>query len=178
MWDVSGSETAYWELLSWQWGKEDLVLVEHDMIPADGVVEQMESCWQGWCTSPYFVTPVKFVWRSLGLARFSLKLQEAIPDCWDEVATWEPKLQWANDGKAGSEWDTLDIKLDHVLSVHGYDPHPHFPGPVHLTEGVDRIVPDYQFFEAVKGRRSPYPEAQDLASGETTHPVHEVSDAS
>lgn len=52
--DVSGDPEAYLAALCDWWSEPgDLLVVEHDMLPASGVVEEMLDCPELWCSSPY-----------------------------------------------------------------------------------------------------------------------------
>jgi hypothetical protein len=58
--DVSGDDTAYHAALCDWWAEPgDLLLVEHDMLPAGGVVEEMLNCPEAWCSSPYLLSQFK-----------------------------------------------------------------------------------------------------------------------
>lgn len=55
--ELSLDHDAYWKaLVSWWKRPGDLVVVEHDVVPASGVVEQMLKCSHLWCSSPYAIS--------------------------------------------------------------------------------------------------------------------------
>jgi hypothetical protein len=51
--DVSGSETAYWELFCELWDRQEaFTLIEHDVVIAPGTLAALESCPRPWCSLP------------------------------------------------------------------------------------------------------------------------------
>jgi hypothetical protein len=51
--DVSGSPTAYFELIRRLWGEQrSFILVEHDIVPPAGALEALEACGHSWCSAP------------------------------------------------------------------------------------------------------------------------------
>jgi hypothetical protein len=51
--DVSGSPTAYYELIASLWaGAEDFAIVEHDVTIAEGTIAALEACPEAWCSCP------------------------------------------------------------------------------------------------------------------------------
>ena len=117
---MSGSDSAYWHELHSRWdGKEDLVVVEHDMVPAYNVIDEMQSCGRKWCTSPYLIGGRLLIEQGLGCTRFSKELQQELPD-----AIWqagEPK----GEQEPPRAWWTIDHRLNHVLRKAGVIPHTH-----------------------------------------------------
>lgn len=83
--DVSGSDTAYWDLLAGLWAAgEAFAVVEHDVIPAPGALASLETCPADWCSSPYpyFVG----MYPGLGCARFGDGIMARHPDLMTVVA--------------------------------------------------------------------------------------------
>jgi hypothetical protein len=51
--DVSGSVTAYWELLCRLWTEQrDFLLVEHDIVIAPATLATFNACPHAWCSAP------------------------------------------------------------------------------------------------------------------------------
>lgn len=51
--DVSGSPTAYYDLLSRLWSEQaDFALIEHDVVPTEATFDAFESCPEPWCSAP------------------------------------------------------------------------------------------------------------------------------
>lgn len=58
--DVSADDTAYWRLLRDLWAaRRTFILVEHDIVPAAGVLDAMRACDHDWCGAEY---PVGTIW--------------------------------------------------------------------------------------------------------------------
>lgn len=118
--DVSGSDDAYWSMLATAWcGSDDLVVVEHDIVPPLGTVYGFDQCPEEWCTCGYLISDTLLVEHSLGCVRFSALLQNEIPDAieraGEQTSTVDPPRSW---------W-SLDYRLDHVLRLAGHRPHVH-----------------------------------------------------
>jgi hypothetical protein len=77
LWDVSGSEHDYWEVLSSNWtGERDIILIEHDIEITKDVIPSFTDCDQNWCTYSYQGPPTMgYLYRSFGCTRFSAALQ-------------------------------------------------------------------------------------------------------
>lgn len=116
-------EAGYWKLLVDEWltMPGDLVIVEHDMLPADGVVEEMEDCRRPWCTSPYQVTvyPTNIVRNGLGCVKFAQRLKDRHPDLMHRLG------DVAGDGLPARSWRRLDARLTDLLHLLGYRSHTH-----------------------------------------------------
>lgn len=130
--DVSGSDDAYYKLLAAQWREPgDLLVVEHDMLPADGCVEEMLACRWPWCTAPYTIANGTQITEGLGVAKFSGTLKMLRPRFMDEVGAI------ADDGLPARDWRRLDTRISRVLRSGGHRPHLHTPA-VHLHDYTAR----------------------------------------
>lgn len=92
----------------WQ-AKRGFVLVEHDIVPWPGAIEQMLRCEHEWCAFAY-PTTLHSRCQSLGCVKFSASLMERIP--YDS--------EWQNRG-----WDALDGAVIGTLeaeTVHTHEP--------------------------------------------------------
>ena len=120
-------QSAYWWLLDWLWTRAprgywdpDLVIVEQDMLPAPGVVEDMLRCRRPWCTSPYPVTELgTIVSESLGCVKFAGRLRERHPDLMQRLG------EVGGDGLPAKDWRRLDVRLAGLLRGLGYRAHTH-----------------------------------------------------
>ena len=70
--DVSGSPTAYWELIAKLWGeREDFVLVEADVVLAPDTINHLASCPRSWCSCPpeggVYGSPISEGWKAAQL---------------------------------------------------------------------------------------------------------------
>lgn len=113
----------YWDLLASQWkhwsAGESIVVVEQDVLPADGVVEDMLSCPRPWCSSPYRLGTGVWLDEGLGCTKFSAKLTARHPDLMARVGEID------DDGLPAKDWHRLDVRIARVLTQLGYKVHAH-----------------------------------------------------
>lgn len=110
--DVSGADTAYWELLAGLWAAgEDFAIVEHDVIPAAGTLASFGACGHDWCSSAY--PYLAGTYAGLGCARFRAPVMARHPDLMDVVGTM------SNDSHGPRHWCTIDAWLRVVLQRRG-----------------------------------------------------------
>ena len=125
-------DTAYWEALCAWWDFSStwtvgLIVVEQDIVPAEGVVDEMLACDQPWCTSPYpRVRPTGdpdpgLLEHGLGCAKFALTLMAEHP--FAMIHAGQP----AGDDEPLGAWWMMDARLNHVLRGLGVAPHLHRP---------------------------------------------------
>ena len=109
---------GYWEALAVLWTiPGDLVVVEHDMLPAPGVTETMAACRRPWCTSPYRVE-AGMARESLGCTRFAARLKTRHPNLMG-------RLGEIGDELPAKDWRRLDVRLARLLRDLGYRAHTH-----------------------------------------------------
>lgn len=112
-------DEAYWRLLRELWAEPgDLILIEHDIVPADGVTETMGACPRPWCSSPYRIAHT-WLAEGLGCTRFASRLKDRHPDLMDRLG------EIGGDGMPPRDWHRLDTRLARLLLDLGYRPHPH-----------------------------------------------------
>jgi hypothetical protein len=117
--DLEADAEAYWRLLAEQWAAPgDLLLVEHDMLPAPGVTDAMAGCRRPWCTSPYRIEH-SWLTEGLGCVKLAARLKARHPDLMDRLGAV------ADDGMPAKDWHRLDTRLCRLLREIGYAPHPH-----------------------------------------------------
>ena len=127
-------DDAYWQALCgwWQLGAHgygyDLVVVEQDIVPAEGVVDEMLACDdEPWCTSPYpRVQPPGdpnpgLLEHGLGCARFSMGFMASHPALM-HVAGYP-----AGENEPIGAWWMMDARLNHVMRGLCLAPHLHRP---------------------------------------------------
>ena len=110
---------AYWRLLDREWRVPgDLVLVEHDVLPAPGVTTAMGACPRPWCSSPI---RIEHTWLpdGLGCVRLAARLKERHPDLMTRLG------EITGDGLPPKDWHRLDVRLSQLLRSLGYRPHLH-----------------------------------------------------
>src|ERR1019366_3527161 len=101
---VGEDDFAYGRLLEQLWGKDAFMLVEHDIVIHEGLVEEFAECEEEWCSSPYsyFDQPVTTSGGGLGCTKFSAQL----------MYRWPTLMQQANalpcQGHSNGHWCTRD----------------------------------------------------------------------
>lgn len=136
--DVTGSDTAYAELLVrlWQEG-EAFAIVEHDVVVRPDVLQAFDACPEPYCAFPYELG--LYVAPALGCTRFRAELLERIPDAAERAAR-TPSV-WGAPG----HWRQLDVALlGWVLrDEEGLQPHVHVP-PVEHLHAEKRLHPMFE----------------------------------
>lgn len=119
---VAGDEFAYSRLLAEIWrARRSTVVVEHDVIPYPGCLEELHACPADWCscsyhwTNPHGRTGVGLT-HMLGCTKLSAELMAALPTLWDEPC----------------HWTECDKRLFFAARDIEKEPHQHRPGVVHL----------------------------------------------
>jgi hypothetical protein len=121
--DVSGSDTAYADLLCSIWDEpEDTLLVEHDVELHAKVVRQLRTCFALACRFSYQGPPAadgttSWVPHGLGCIRFSAELKASVP--------------WLMRQVKGKHWKTLDSALEGPLAQASGGLHLHEPPVTH-----------------------------------------------
>jgi hypothetical protein len=106
--DTSGSDMAYYELLTRCWAEgETFVVLEQDKIPVPGALSELYNCSEPWCSFPVPMantgTPCGFV--SLSATKFGEVLIQGAPDLMERVA----KLDM---GYGPKHWNRLDMSMN------------------------------------------------------------------
>jgi hypothetical protein len=129
--ELDSSDEAYWRALC-QWWIEpgDLVVVEQDIVPAEGVVDEMLGCEQPWCSSAYDIGGIEWGW-GLGCAKFSYGLRARYMDL--AVQAGDPY----HDPEPKGAWWQLDTRLSYRLVQRGVLPHGHERSRHLRVEGGD-----------------------------------------
>lgn len=110
---------SYYRMLSEEWERPgDLVLIEHDIVPADGVTDDMTDCPRPWCSSPYRIAHT-WLDEGLGCVKLAARLKQRHPDLMARLG------QITGDGLPAKDWHRLDTRLAALLRNHGYAPHAH-----------------------------------------------------
>lgn len=127
-WDVSGSDTAYLDVLALHWAeREDFVVVEHDVVPHLTAFLELGLCTSTYCCFPYAWTSC--VGPALGCTRFRTEVLESVPDALEQVARIPSAY-----GPPG-HWRQLDVHLmrNVLRDGQGLQPHVHTPAVMHLN---------------------------------------------
>jgi hypothetical protein len=127
---LRGTDDAYHaELCDWWAERGDLVIVEQDILPAPGIVAELEQCEQEWCVSSYpiLTTEGEIPWDwGLGCVKFSHALRSREPT--GAIDAGEPGEYDVEPAKC---WWMLDVRLGCRLARVGALPHAH-RGSLHL----------------------------------------------
>lgn len=107
--DVSGSDTAYFDLLAGLWAAgETFAVIEQDIVIRRDTLQAFQECGRAWCTAGYpYLGSVSY--HGLGCCRFRASLMHAIPDLMDRVATHK------YDGHTLRHWCILDAAIQREL---------------------------------------------------------------
>jgi hypothetical protein len=131
--DVSGSSTAYADLLDGLWAKgETFCLVEHDMVPRDDTLKALDDCPEGWCgfvyrhPVPTATTPYQEL-AGLGCTRFRSELMARFPDMMTRS-----HANYARDGWNRRYWANCDERIYLELTRLAVPRHEHGPAITHL----------------------------------------------
>lgn len=116
---LDADSESYYRMLSEEWRQPgDLLLVEHDIVPADGVTDNMTACPRPWCSSPYRIAHT-WLDEGLGCIKLAARLKQRHPDLMQRLG------EIAGDGLPAKDWHRLDVRLARLLRNHGYAPHAH-----------------------------------------------------
>ena len=110
---------TWWETM------QDLVVVEHDMIPPAGMLREMIECPEDWCSANYHVGNGRTT-TGLGITRISWRVKARYPGAGYNAA------RDMRDRSRYTDWVSLNESVDRHLYRLGLRQHIHFPNPVHL----------------------------------------------
>ena len=109
------SELSYDVLFRELWAKgEPFILVEHDIIPWPGAVQELWTCPEPWCGFPYYV---------FGELRAYLGCTKFDPARLGECPLTGDLFSWA----------VIDRKIENILMQRGHKGHVHSPPVTHLN---------------------------------------------
>lgn len=122
---------SYARLIRRNWNHgQDLIIIEHDIIPHGGVFSGFAGCQEGWCVYPYALT-TRYA-GYLGCVRFQAGFMRAHPEAAYDASlirweSWQP-----------GDWRSYADCLWRVLQVEHARPHVHIP-PVGHTNPKQQI---------------------------------------
>lgn len=130
--DLTGDLTAYFRLVEKLWSQGAcFMLLEQDVVPADGLVEAMWHCPEPWCVGQYPPGPQAC---TLGLVKFGSQLLHRVPDAMVRAARLAPERLW-------TELD-LALCMRVLQDEEGLVPHVHGPVLRHDAPRIEAIIPD------------------------------------
>lgn len=110
-------DDAYRRLLHELWAaRETVVIVEQDIVPWPGALEELYGCMGLWCACAHPLFGGLGIYHGLGCTKISGQLMARLPDLWD----------------LSGHWSTLDQRLYFAARDIGEEPHPHRPPVIHL----------------------------------------------
>jgi hypothetical protein len=117
--DVGTATDAYWRLLNDLWQQGDpFILVEHDILPWPGALEELWACPGLWCANSYDQRGVG-IYHSFGCTKFSAELIRRLPNVWRDM---------------DKRWHQLDQQFEWRAAQASLRPHPHRPPVIHLHD--------------------------------------------
>jgi len=115
--EIVGAD-GYWAFFAALWADpQDVIIVEHDIVPSTRALLDLMQCPQSWCTQPYpyFVG----MYHGLGCVKFSADLMRATPHLWDQVAAMSDPTH------PPKHWCRLDAWSTMMLARAGFAKHAH-----------------------------------------------------
>ena len=116
-------EHSYWELLCELWAEQEtVVIVEQDILPWRGAIEEISECPKPWCAFSYLrhFTPEKKAatdYFGFGCVKFGQELMVKLPDAFNQMAD--------------HHWSKLDSQFEWYTYQNSVRPHHHRPSVVH-----------------------------------------------
>lgn len=100
----------------WEDG-EATIIVEHDILPWPGAIEELAACPGAWCAHSYEWNGGVGVYHMLGCAKLGAELKRRVPRVWHEPL----------------DWSLCDRHLYFAAYELEIEPHPHRPAVIHLN---------------------------------------------
>jgi len=123
---------AYPQFVKDNWNKEDLIMLEHDIVPTQEQIDALLNCNYDLCNYSYYI-PISanngygLLDTGLGLAKFSLNFQ---------------RNNNVNEVFNTNTFINIDAKVNEYLNAHNYKWHNH--GIVKHNHKVEDLVEDYK----------------------------------
>ena len=131
--------------LASEWAEGDgFMVVDQDLVPPPGAVEELEACTQHWCGFP-FRYPMcteagvpDLALGDFGCTRYSTELVRAMPDLLEET-TEEHNPEWVGGGPRSRLM--MAERFVYRMNRYGLYFHAHLPEAEHLQYTTDRVWP-------------------------------------
>lgn len=112
-------QDGYRKFMAQRWERgETFVIIEHDILPWPGAVQELLACECVWGTYSYYTNGGIGVSHMLGCTKITNRLIAALPNIWKE-----PRV-----------WYELDSHLMFTAREIGIEPHLHRPAVIHLNK--------------------------------------------
>lgn len=119
-WLTPGDGSAYYRLFAAEWAAPgDLLIVEHDMLPAPGVTDAMLDCRRPWCVSPYQIANGHWLTEGLGCTKFGERVKTRYPSLAGILGGM------SEGGVPARDWHRMDVRVARLMNDLGYRPHQH-----------------------------------------------------
>lgn len=111
-------DDAYRQLLRDLWLEgESFIIVEQDIVPWPGALEELWRCPCYWGSNTYKLHGGEGIHHGFGCTKITTALMARLPKVWDEPG----------------HWSELDQRLWFAAREIGQEPHPHRPPVIHLN---------------------------------------------
>ena len=126
----AGDITQPWTTYAGYWGKDDLVVIEQDVIIHADVLPQFEACPEPWCLFPARHYATGGGWMTTGIMcnRFRKEFMQAVPVEAIEAQGGSCNRCWGLEPKC---WAHLDGKTREAGEAAGFKIHVHWPSVGH-----------------------------------------------
>ncbi len=143
---IPAGEDGLFQFLATEWAEgEGFMVVDQDLVPPPGAVEELEACTQHWCGFP-FRYPMcteahvpDLAVGDFGCTRFSTELVRVMPDLLEE--TTEEHNPWWLGGGPRSRLMVAE-RFIYRMNRYGLHFHAHWPEAEHLQYTTDRVWPE------------------------------------
>lgn len=126
-----GDLTGAWELYKSFWGRDDLMIMEQDIILHGDVIPQFEDCPEPWCLFPFRYAPgMDFLDTGAGCNRYRREFMKKVsPEMIEAVYGSCSRCGGDNPGC----WAHIDGRIREAGEKAGFAIHVHFPSAGHRT---------------------------------------------
>ena len=130
-----GDITQPWTTYASWWGKDDLAVIEQDIVVHAGVIPGFADCPEPWCLYPFrhYARGGGFMDSGIGCNRFRREFMEAVPV---EAVEAVPGSCHDCNGVNTKCWRHLDGKVREAGEAAGFKIHVHWPSVGHRDEGL------------------------------------------
>ena len=123
---IDGDQDYFYLMENLWHEQEDVIIVEHDVLPWPGAIEELAQCPYPWCSCSYKIGLSQTgkagygAYHTFGCTKFSSHFMGLLPYVWQQVES--------------RHWRHLDAQLSTQAIAIGQTPHPHRPSVLHLHE--------------------------------------------
>jgi len=122
-------------LMDWWEARMDLVVIEHDIVPAPGMIGSLLACAQPWCGHPYHIGEGRYVY-GLGLCKVAASVMTRLPI----LATLAMRNHRGLTTRV--PWGSVNEAFEQQMQRCGYTMHQHTEPVEHLHYPVEPVCGD------------------------------------